>query len=263
MTVGWLRVNCRHISSPSLFNVLYLLLWSLSLLLSLICRLFHLSFITPTSFSLPSFCLSSLMAFLSSLHLVLFSFLSDLSFLFLFLPHCIKHPFPFLSLSAIYFCYLYSLLLTTCPPPSGGRIYPVSVPYSNSQSTSKTSVTLSLVMPAQGTLTNGTNTASTLEGGTPTPGYGSVYFLPLEASSLVQFYIKVSINILCRDACSIECCLYFQVSVHRIVWRPCAIFLEIYSFNFFILSAPVLLLGRCVIALVESDPKTMTQFPPI
>ncbi|XP_058258856.1 TGF-beta-activated kinase 1 and MAP3K7-binding protein 1 isoform X2 [Hemibagrus wyckioides] len=55
-------------------------------------------------------------------------------------------------------------------PTQGGRIYPVSVPYSNSQSTSKTSVTLSLVMPAQGTLTNGTNTASTLEGGTPTPG---------------------------------------------------------------------------------------------
>uniref|UniRef100_H3DNB2 TGF-beta activated kinase 1 (MAP3K7) binding protein 1 n=1 Tax=Tetraodon nigroviridis TaxID=99883 RepID=H3DNB2_TETNG len=53
---------------------------------------------------------------------------------------------------------------------SGGRIYPVSVPYSNSQSTSKTSVTLSLVMPSQSTLTNGTNTASTLEEGTPTPG---------------------------------------------------------------------------------------------
>lgn len=53
---------------------------------------------------------------------------------------------------------------------SGGRIYPVSVPNSNSQSTSKTSVTLSLVMPSQGTLTNGTNTASTLEEGTPTPG---------------------------------------------------------------------------------------------
>ncbi|KAF7711184.1 TGF-beta-activated kinase 1 and MAP3K7-binding protein 1 [Silurus meridionalis] len=55
-------------------------------------------------------------------------------------------------------------------PTQGGRIYPVSVPYSNNQSTSKTSVTLSLVMPTQGTLTNGTNTASTLEGGTPTPG---------------------------------------------------------------------------------------------
>ena len=55
----------------------------------------------------------------------------------------------------------------------GGRIYPVSVPYSSSQNTSKTSVTLSLVMPSQGgTLTNGTNTASTLDGGTPTPGYG-------------------------------------------------------------------------------------------
>ncbi|XP_038834754.1 TGF-beta-activated kinase 1 and MAP3K7-binding protein 1-like [Salvelinus namaycush] len=46
----------------------------------------------------------------------------------------------------------------------------VSVPYSNCpSSTSKTSVTLSLVMPSQGgTLTNGTNTASTLEEGTPT-----------------------------------------------------------------------------------------------
>ncbi|XP_069545659.1 TGF-beta-activated kinase 1 and MAP3K7-binding protein 1 isoform X4 [Brachyistius frenatus] len=55
-------------------------------------------------------------------------------------------------------------------PTQGGRIYPVSVPYSTSQSTSKTSVTLSLVMPSQGTLTNGTNTASTLEEGTPTPG---------------------------------------------------------------------------------------------
>ncbi|XP_068606642.1 TGF-beta-activated kinase 1 and MAP3K7-binding protein 1 isoform X4 [Brachionichthys hirsutus] len=55
-------------------------------------------------------------------------------------------------------------------PTQGGRFYPVSVPYSNSQSTSKTSVTLSLVMPSQSTLTNGTNTASTLEEGTPTPG---------------------------------------------------------------------------------------------
>ncbi|XP_023189035.1 TGF-beta-activated kinase 1 and MAP3K7-binding protein 1 isoform X3 [Xiphophorus maculatus] len=56
------------------------------------------------------------------------------------------------------------------PTQGSGRIYPVSVPYSNSQSTSKTSVTLSLVMPCQSTLTNGTNTASTLEEGTPTPG---------------------------------------------------------------------------------------------
>ncbi|XP_028263429.1 TGF-beta-activated kinase 1 and MAP3K7-binding protein 1 isoform X2 [Parambassis ranga] len=55
-------------------------------------------------------------------------------------------------------------------PTQGGRIYPVSVPYSSNQSTSKTSVTLSLVMPSPGTLTNGTNTASTLEEGTPTPG---------------------------------------------------------------------------------------------
>ncbi|XP_018598501.1 TGF-beta-activated kinase 1 and MAP3K7-binding protein 1 isoform X2 [Scleropages formosus] len=57
---------------------------------------------------------------------------------------------------------------TALTPTQGGRIYPVSVPYSNSQSTSKTSVTLSLVMPSQGTLTNGTNTASTLDEGTPT-----------------------------------------------------------------------------------------------
>uniref|UniRef100_A0A3Q2U870 TGF-beta activated kinase 1 (MAP3K7) binding protein 1 n=1 Tax=Fundulus heteroclitus TaxID=8078 RepID=A0A3Q2U870_FUNHE len=64
----------------------------------------------------------------------------------------------------------YPRLKPTSALLSGGRIYPVSVPYSNSQSTSKTSVTLSLVMPSQGTLTNGTNTASTLEEGTPTPG---------------------------------------------------------------------------------------------
>uniref|UniRef100_A0A3B4B8D7 TGF-beta-activated kinase 1 and MAP3K7-binding protein 1 n=1 Tax=Periophthalmus magnuspinnatus TaxID=409849 RepID=A0A3B4B8D7_9GOBI len=55
-------------------------------------------------------------------------------------------------------------------PTQGGRIYPVSVPYSNSQSTSKTSVTLSLVMPSICTLTNGTNTTSALEEETPTPG---------------------------------------------------------------------------------------------
>ncbi|XP_070773978.1 TGF-beta-activated kinase 1 and MAP3K7-binding protein 1 isoform X2 [Enoplosus armatus] len=64
----------------------------------------------------------------------------------------------------------YPLADGTITPTQGGRIYPVSVPYSNSQSTSKTSVTLSLVMPSQSTLTNGTNTASTLEEGTPTPG---------------------------------------------------------------------------------------------
>ncbi|XP_040891911.1 TGF-beta-activated kinase 1 and MAP3K7-binding protein 1 isoform X3 [Toxotes jaculatrix] len=64
----------------------------------------------------------------------------------------------------------YSLDDAALTPTQGGRIYPVSVPYSNSQSTSKTSVTLSLVMPSQSTLTNGTNTASTLEEGTPTPG---------------------------------------------------------------------------------------------
>lgn len=55
-------------------------------------------------------------------------------------------------------------------PTQGGRIYPVSVPYSNCQSTSKTSVTLSLVMPSICTLTNGTNTSSALEEETPTPG---------------------------------------------------------------------------------------------
>uniref|UniRef100_A0AAV2LM49 PPM-type phosphatase domain-containing protein n=1 Tax=Knipowitschia caucasica TaxID=637954 RepID=A0AAV2LM49_KNICA len=57
-------------------------------------------------------------------------------------------------------------------PTQGGRIYPVSVPYSNSNSlsTSKTSVTLSLVMPSISTMTNGTNTTSALEDKTPTPG---------------------------------------------------------------------------------------------
>ncbi|MED6281672.1 hypothetical protein CHARACLAT_024074 [Characodon lateralis] len=64
----------------------------------------------------------------------------------------------------------YPLADAALTPTQGGRIYPVSVPYSNSQSTSKTSVTLSLVMPCQSTLTNGTNTASTLEEGNPTPG---------------------------------------------------------------------------------------------
>ncbi|XP_010903787.1 TGF-beta-activated kinase 1 and MAP3K7-binding protein 1 isoform X3 [Esox lucius] len=76
----------------------------------------------------------------------------------------------------------YTLADGALTPTQGGRIYPVSVPYSNCpSSTSKTSVTLSLVMPSQGgTLTNGTNTASnldegtntasTLDEGTPTPG---------------------------------------------------------------------------------------------
>lgn len=55
-------------------------------------------------------------------------------------------------------------------PTQGGRIYPVSVPYSNAHS-SKTSVTLSLVMPSiSSTLTNGTNPPSALEEETPTPG---------------------------------------------------------------------------------------------
>uniref|UniRef100_A0A671WC76 TGF-beta activated kinase 1 (MAP3K7) binding protein 1 n=1 Tax=Sparus aurata TaxID=8175 RepID=A0A671WC76_SPAAU len=66
-------------------------------------------------------------------------------------------------------------------PTQGGRIYPVSVPYSNSQSTSKTSVTLSLVMPSQGTLTNGTNTASTLEEG--------LTFAPLGPSTAMLIYV--------------------------------------------------------------------------
>ncbi|KAL1005649.1 hypothetical protein UPYG_G00061800 [Umbra pygmaea] len=66
----------------------------------------------------------------------------------------------------------YTLADGALTPTQGGRIYPVSVPYSTCpSSTSKTSVTLSLVMPSQGgTLTNGTNTASTLDEGTPTPG---------------------------------------------------------------------------------------------
>ncbi|XP_041839773.1 TGF-beta-activated kinase 1 and MAP3K7-binding protein 1 isoform X3 [Melanotaenia boesemani] len=71
----------------------------------------------------------------------------------------------------------YPLADAVLTPTQGGRIYPVSVPYSNSQSTSKTSVTLSLVMPSQSTLTNGTNTASTLEEGTPTPGSSGFLFL--------------------------------------------------------------------------------------
>ncbi|XP_018425398.1 PREDICTED: TGF-beta-activated kinase 1 and MAP3K7-binding protein 1, partial [Nanorana parkeri] len=57
---------------------------------------------------------------------------------------------------------------TTLTPTQGGRVYPVSVPYSNAQNTSKTSVTLSLVMPSQGTMVNGTHTSSTLDGTTPT-----------------------------------------------------------------------------------------------
>ncbi|XP_016060779.1 PREDICTED: TGF-beta-activated kinase 1 and MAP3K7-binding protein 1 isoform X1 [Miniopterus natalensis] len=53
-------------------------------------------------------------------------------------------------------------------PAAGGRVYPVSVPYSSAQSTSKTSVTLSLVMPSQGQLVNGAHSASTLDETTPT-----------------------------------------------------------------------------------------------
>ncbi|KAB0394625.1 hypothetical protein E2I00_011234, partial [Balaenoptera physalus] len=54
------------------------------------------------------------------------------------------------------------------PKAAGGRVYPVSVPYSSAQSTSKTSVTLSLVMPSQGQLVNGAHSASTLDEATPT-----------------------------------------------------------------------------------------------
>lgn len=53
-------------------------------------------------------------------------------------------------------------------PIAGGRVYPVSVPYSSAQSTSKTSVTLSLVMPSQGQMVNGSHSASTLDETTPT-----------------------------------------------------------------------------------------------
>uniref|UniRef100_A0A8K9X2W8 TGF-beta-activated kinase 1 and MAP3K7-binding protein 1 n=1 Tax=Oncorhynchus mykiss TaxID=8022 RepID=A0A8K9X2W8_ONCMY len=88
--------------------------------------------------------------------------------------HCSRHEDMTLLIRTL------NYTLCQCPTPTapamnsvsplGGRIYPVSVPYSNCpSSTSKTSVTLSLVMPSQGgTLTNGTNTASTLEEGTPT-----------------------------------------------------------------------------------------------
>ncbi|OCT83111.1 TGF-beta-activated kinase 1 and MAP3K7-binding protein 1 [Xenopus laevis] len=56
----------------------------------------------------------------------------------------------------------------TLTPTQGGRLYPVSVPYSSAHNTSKTSVTLSLVMPSQGPVVNGTNSSSTLDGTTPT-----------------------------------------------------------------------------------------------
>ncbi|KAF7217801.1 TGF-beta-activated kinase 1 and MAP3K7-binding protein 1 isoform X1 [Nothobranchius furzeri] len=80
-------------------------------------------------------------------------------------PYCSRHEDMTLLIRTLN----YPLADAVHTPTHGGRIYPVSVPYSNSQSTSKTSVTLSLVMPSQNTLTNGTNTASTLEEGTPTP----------------------------------------------------------------------------------------------
>ncbi|XP_016313565.1 TGF-beta-activated kinase 1 and MAP3K7-binding protein 1 [Sinocyclocheilus anshuiensis] len=81
-------------------------------------------------------------------------------------PHCARHEDMTLLIRVVN----YTLTDGSLTPTQGGRIYPVSVPYSNHQSTSKTSVMLSLVMPAQGTLTNGSNTASTLEGDTPTAG---------------------------------------------------------------------------------------------
>lgn len=56
----------------------------------------------------------------------------------------------------------------TLTPTQGGRIYPVSVPYSSAQNTSKTSVTLSLVMPSQGQMVNGSHSSSTLDEVTPT-----------------------------------------------------------------------------------------------
>ncbi|XP_073809575.1 TGF-beta-activated kinase 1 and MAP3K7-binding protein 1 isoform X2 [Danio rerio] len=80
--------------------------------------------------------------------------------------HCAHHEDMTLLIRVIN----YTLADGSLTPTQGGRIYPVSVPYSNHQSTSKTSVTLSLVMPAQGTLTNGSSTSSTLEGDTPTAG---------------------------------------------------------------------------------------------
>uniref|UniRef100_A0A6Q2XIM6 TGF-beta-activated kinase 1 and MAP3K7-binding protein 1 n=1 Tax=Esox lucius TaxID=8010 RepID=A0A6Q2XIM6_ESOLU len=72
----------------------------------------------------------------------------------------------------------YTLADGALTPTQGGRIYPVSVPYSNCpSSTSKTSVTLSLVMPSQGgTLTNGTNTASNLDEGTNTSPTATLLF---------------------------------------------------------------------------------------
>uniref|UniRef100_H0WFL4 TGF-beta-activated kinase 1 and MAP3K7-binding protein 1 n=1 Tax=Otolemur garnettii TaxID=30611 RepID=H0WFL4_OTOGA len=56
----------------------------------------------------------------------------------------------------------------TPAPAAGGRVYPVSVPYSSAQSTSKTSVTLSLVMPSQSQMVNGAPSAPTLDEATPT-----------------------------------------------------------------------------------------------
>ncbi|MEJ1283621.1 hypothetical protein NN561_014594 [Cricetulus griseus] len=51
----------------------------------------------------------------------------------------------------------------TPTPVPGGRVYPVSVPYSSAQNTSKTSVKFSLVMPSRGQMINGSHSSSTLD----------------------------------------------------------------------------------------------------
>ncbi|GCB81108.1 hypothetical protein scyTo_0021331, partial [Scyliorhinus torazame] len=57
----------------------------------------------------------------------------------------------------------------TMSPTQGGRIYPVSVPYTSTQGTlGKTSVTLSLVMPSQNQMMNGNHSNSTGDETTPT-----------------------------------------------------------------------------------------------
>lgn len=58
---------------------------------------------------------------------------------------------------------------TSNSPTQGGRIYPVSVPYTSTQGTlGKTSVTLSLVMPSQNQMMNGNHSNSTGDETTPT-----------------------------------------------------------------------------------------------
>ncbi|XP_066563253.1 TGF-beta-activated kinase 1 and MAP3K7-binding protein 1 isoform X2 [Amia ocellicauda] len=78
-------------------------------------------------------------------------------------PHCGSHEDMTLLLRT-----LGNSLDTALTPTQGGRFYPVSVPYSNNQSTSKTSVTLSLVMPSQGTLMNGSHAPPSQDETTPT-----------------------------------------------------------------------------------------------